>query len=207
VNKHLAPLLILASVCLWQLAVTSSGQEAREPGAAAAGAKVAGVKLTIEAVERRFAADKGMRIKTRWTNLTRDPVVLTCPGDGSGWGWRTPLVGWSALPVAETEAKHPIKVPQLSGGRCGNINAIGAADVLRLAAGQSHVIEGWAEFPRLEAGRYRVVFYYENRPLLAPKGVPLGQHEPAALKAIRGSRACLLRSNELIVEVLPAAPR
>lgn len=133
-------------------------------------------------------------------NRSQVPITLVMPGDGSNCGWRTPLVGWSAVSAGDLAARHPDAPPLYRGPRCGNVNPLRKEEVFTLGPGQSKTLDGWAGAPHFTApGSYKVVFYYSNDPAMTIRGVPLGQHE--ALELVKKSFKCALRSNELTVEV------
>jgi hypothetical protein len=75
-------------------------------------------------------------------------------------------------------------------------------EVFTLAPGKSKDLPDWIGSPQLpDAGTYSVVFYYANDPGLKWQGVPLGQHDPDAMKQVKKSHKCLLISNELKLTV------
>jgi len=140
------------------------------------------------------------RAKIRINNTGRVPVTLVMPGDGSKSRWRTPVVGWSFLPVDSTE-RHSNQ-PRGGPARCGNINPLSPADVFVLKPGNGANLVQWIGFPQLPSpGKYRAVFYYSNTPHLKWSGVPLGEHDQASMKRIRRSTFVSLQSNEVLVEI------
>lgn len=147
---------------------------------------------------------------TRFTVFIRnrgpEPVTLVEPGDGSECGWRTPIVGWSVLPVEARQQRHPTEPPRFKGTRCGNINPLRLSEVFSLAVGEGRRLGGWIAFPMPEqAGRYRVVLYYQNIPDLKISGLALGQHEQGVMDRVRRSTPCRVISSEIEIEVLPRA--
>lgn len=131
------------------------------------------------------------------------PVTLVMPGDGSLSGRRTPITGWSLLPV-DSDDDHPRTPPRFGGPICGNINPLKAEEVFSLNPGESKNLGVWAGLPtrNLKPGKYRVAFYYKNDPKLKWRGIPLGAHDPKAMQRIRESTPVDLKSNEQIIELI-----
>jgi len=158
--------------------------------------------LHISAREASLIFGQQPHITATITNKGKAPVTLVLPGDGSECGWRTPLVGFSSIKIDQGIAKHPATVPQEYGSRCGNINHLTSDEVFTLVPGQSKDLSDWIGVPRLpEPGTYSMVFYYANDPERKWQGVPLGQHDPDAMKRVQKSYPCLLISNELKLRV------
>jgi hypothetical protein len=112
------------------------------------------------------------------------------------------LVGFSSIKIDKVKPKHPAMVPLYRGGRCGNVNALKSNEVFSLAPGKSQDLFGWIDSPRFtEPGTYSVVFYYSNDPEQKWQGIPLGKHDPDAMKRVEKSHKCLLISNELNLTV------
>jgi hypothetical protein len=155
--------------------------------------------LRISTLQTQVPEGESPKITITLTNNQGNPITLVKPGDGSDCGWRTPIVGWSVLPFKEGEtARHPADPPLIRGLRCGNINPLKQDEVITIGADKSAPLREWAGVPAFPApGRYSVVFYYRNDPALVWKGLPLGQHDPEAMKQVRNSLKCALRSNEL----------
>jgi hypothetical protein len=117
-------------------------------------------------------------------------LLLVEPGDGSDCGWRTPIIEWSRI------RRDP-------GGRCGNINPLELNEVFTLQPGSSRALNGWIGRPYLSGpGRYRVSLRYTNEPEKEMGGMPLGEHDASAIRAIRRSLAVTVVSNavEIVVE-------
>jgi hypothetical protein len=137
------------------------------------------------------------------SNRGSNSVTLVEPGDGSENAWRTPVIGWSVLPVNSPE-KHPDTPAPWSGARCGNINPFRLSEVFSLEPGKEKQFEPWDDYSLFDKpGKYRVVLYYSNIPDMKTKGAPLGDHEKGAVERIKASTPCKLISNEVIVEVAP----
>lgn len=155
--------------------------------------------LELPARVKQYEIPKDIRISIR--NIGHSNVSLVMPGDGSECAWRTPIIGWSVLPLDSHEA-HPGKLVMRPTGRCGNIGPLTAEQVFTLKPGESQSLGTWLDFPtQLEAGKYRVLFYYENRPDIKWRGIPLGDHDTDAMDAVTESDAVSLLSEELILEV------
>lgn len=141
--------------------------------------------------------------KIQLRNVGNTPMTLVMPGDGSDCGWRTPIIGWSVLPV-DSDDDHPPTPPRQGVGRCGNINSLKAEEVFTLRPGQSKTLGPWARLPtyNLKPGKYRVVVYYKNDPKLKWSGLPLGPHDQKAMQRIGESTPVNLVSNEQIIELV-----
>jgi len=158
--------------------------------------------LHIAAKDASLTLGQQPQITATITNKGSVPVMLVLPGDGSKWGWRTPLVGFSSMKSDKDKPKHPAAVPLYRGGRCGNINALKNNEVFTLAPGKSKDLPDWIGCPAFtEPGTYSVVFYYANDPARKWVGVPLGKHDTDAMKQVEKSHPCLLISNELKLTV------
>jgi hypothetical protein len=165
-------------------------------------ATTATLDLHISAKATSLTLGQQPQITATITNKGKAPVTLVLPGDGSESGWRTPLVGFSSIKIDKEKPKHPATVPLYRGGRCGNVNALKSNEVFSLAPGKSQDLSGWIGSPRFtEPGTYSVVFYYSNDPELKWRGIPLGKHDPDAMKRVEKSHKCLLISNELNLTV------
>ncbi len=114
-------------------------------------------------------------------------VSVVLPGDGSSDGWRTPVIHWN---------------PPDQGGRfCGNINALTPDEVVDLAPGESVELV-WLGRPTFkEVGTYQVTLEYEHVPDRKWHGIPLGEHDPAAMRRVRGVPGIKLTSNVVEVHV------
>jgi len=155
--------------------------------------------LELPTQVRQHQIPQDIRISIK--NLGNSEVSLVMPGDGSECAWRTPIIGWSVLPLESHEA-HPEKLVMRPTVRCGNTGPLTAEQVFTLKPGESKSLGTWLDFPiQLEAGKYRVIFYYENRPGIEWRGIPLGDHDADAMDAVTESDAICLLSEEVIMEV------
>jgi hypothetical protein len=144
-----------------------------------------------------MTAETRDRSRVQIRNVGTIPVTLVMPGDGSSCRWRTPIVGWSVLPVDSTD-QHPEEPPRRRVVRCGNINRLNPGDVFVLNPGEEKELNEWLDFPsRLSPGKYRVVFYYINVPDLKWSGIPLGNHDEEAMNRLKKSTPVALVSNEV----------
>lgn len=132
-----------------------------------------------------------------------ETVHLMQPGDGSFSGWRTPVIGWSILPL-NSEERHPTTLPPDERGRCGNQNPYGPNEVFTLRPGQSQILIPWTGNPGhgLAPGKYRLVFYYENDPSIGFSGSSLSQHDLQTLVHSRYTTPLTLRSREVELELV-----
>jgi hypothetical protein len=148
------------------------------------------VVLTLAPATQTIKAGQAPRLTVTLVNRDKQSITLVEPGDGSESGWRTPLIEWSPRP--------PGKV-----ARCGNINRLRASEVFTLKPGVSRVLSEWIGRPPLPGvGRHKVSLRYVNEPRRKWLGLPLGEHDPKAMKAVQASTAISLVSNtvEIIVE-------
>src|SRR2546427_5045446 len=124
-------------------------------------------------------------IEVTLKNAGRDTVILCLPGDGSFWGWRTPLMDWD---VGETGGAALKRVPVAV---CGNINPLGWNEVFRLPPGKERKFSVAFPYyyPYKESQRYRLRLSYENRPdiVWGIGGMGTGTHDPDALRLLRAS--------------------
>lgn len=124
------------------------------------------------------------------TNHGDQPATIVTPGDGSAWGMRTPVIRWS---------------PDFHSGlaRCGNINALKAAQIITLGPGEKMEFPGWrissASLPG--PGKHLVKVEMEHIPDMPWSTLPLGKHDPAAMDAARRLNAYKLVSNTIEIEV------
>lgn len=171
------------------------------PGPAPSG-ECAGVRLEISADALTVKAGDAPAIRARLVNSADMPVLLVRPGDGSDAGWRTPVIGWSAIRADDPSARHSTGPPPTRGARDGNINPLTAKDLIALKPGQAEALGSWTgglTFPA--PGSYKVVLHYRNDPALVWKGIPLGSHDAAAMERVKRSAPCSLVSNELTFQV------
>lgn len=186
-------------LCLSALlfAGTASGKD--EP-AAAATATVPPDGLVLEIQAGGVTTSCGWQpIFATIVNKGAKPIMLVMPDEGSDCGLRTPLVGWSVIKRGEA-GKHPDEVPQYKAAGSKSINRLNKNGIFTLQPGQSKRLDG-ANFPLTlrERGTYSIVFYYANDP-----GIPWEKkrrHDRKAVKLARQSHKCLLRSNEIKIEV------
>lgn len=158
--------------------------------------------LRISAKKTRLKVKEYAKITVTIRNRGKSSVTLVQPGDGSRWGWRTPRVGWSVLPVSGSRSAHPRTPPPPPGPRCGNVNRLKPKEVFVLRPGKTKKLSGWVSFPRFPGpGRYRLVFYYFNDPSFRWRGIPLGQHDPSTMRRVKASTKASLISNELLFVV------
>lgn len=197
-RRSLSLAATLALIALASLSLSSRAQDAAKEATPE-------VKLSVELKRATFAANEFFEFTVTLRNAGEAPVRLVEPGDGSEWGWRTPIIGWSVLPADSKEA-HPEDPPKPTGGRCGNVNAIKADEVFSLKPGEERRFEqGWWGAPRrLAPGKYRAVLIYENVPSKDCGGLAMGEHSEQALADIKRSTPCKLRSNELLFTITPA---
>jgi hypothetical protein len=164
----------------------------------------AGLVLEIKLDGAEATVGKPVKVTATVTNQGKEAATLVQPGDGSEVGWRTPVIGWSAVKVASADAKanHPDKPELDHGRRCGNINALKNDEVFTLEPGKKKDLAEWVGQPSLpEPGTYKVVFYYANEPGQKWKGVPLGEHDAGAMARVQNSTPCRLKSNEVTITV------
>jgi hypothetical protein len=159
----------------------------------------AGLSLKLSAEVTTVRVMEQPKVNIVIHNGGRKPVVLVRPGDGSDRDLRTPLVKWLVEPVpGEGDPTGIIRVVMPD----GNINALRPDEVFTLAPGESETFGTyvWATFSK--PGKYRVRYEYENRPLMEWGGIVLGEHDEGAMRRVRASTACKLRSGEVIFTVV-----
>jgi len=130
----------------------------------------------------------GPRFSLTLTNQGAKPLRLVVPGDGSGEGWRTPVLTWSAKDASGTDASR------LNQGRCGFMNRIDASEIFTLAPGATRDLGAWISPPPFGPGTYEVRLTYRNDPRLAARK----DSEPDDVKQlILASSACEITSNAI----------
>jgi hypothetical protein len=149
------------------------------------------IVLTLAPAMQTIKAGQPPRLTATLVNRRKHTVTLVEPGDGSACGWRTPLIEWSPRPPGKM-------------ARCGNINALRAKEVFTLKPGESRVLSEWIGQPHLPgAGRHKVSLRYVNEPRRKWLGLPLGDHDPGAVKAVQRSTPVTIVSNTVEVVVEP----
>ena len=151
-------------------------------------------KITIElkALTSVGTAKQPVKLALIITNRSKKTVTLVQPGDGSLVGWRTPVIQWH---VNGQRSKLPP-------GRCGNVNPLRANEVFTLKPGEHKQLSTWIGAPWLKSpGKYQVSLRYTNDPKLKWRGLPLGKHDPDAMKKVRTSTAVTLQSNVVQVQI------
>jgi len=149
-----------------------------------------GVILLLAPETQVVKGDQVPRFTATLVNRGKNEVTLVEPGDGSDYGWRTPLVEWSRRRRDE-------------GIRCGNINSLKEDEVFTLRPGESRVLTDWIGQPyRSGPARYRVSLRYKNEPNREWYGVPLGDHDAKAIERVQRSTPISTVSNavEIVVE-------
>lgn len=136
-------------------------------------------------------------IEVALRNTGPDTLVLVLPGGGSFEKRRTPILRWE---IRDSGGRSASLRPFFS---CGNINPLGADEVFELAPGKNRKFTVYLplDLYALEGGPYRIRLTYENRPGMRWAGIPLGPHDPAAMRWLRGSTPCKLSSNVLRVRI------
>lgn len=115
---------------------------------------------------------------------------LVMPGDGSIYGWRTPVIKWTSTPW--DGSTDPI------GRGCGNINGISSGEVFTLEPGESRHLNRWI-LPTFFPGSatFRAAITYSNEPKLVWRGHPSPPHDQAELELVGKSDWCRVWSNEI----------
>ena len=108
-------------------------------------------------------------------NRGKKPATLVKPGDGSLYGWRTPIISWSGI---NDDYPPP---------RCGNINGLKKDEVFKMDPGKIVQLSGWIHPPLpLQRGTYQVAFNYANVPELEWSGL-LGSPDWFVMRRVRNS--------------------
>jgi hypothetical protein len=159
-----------------------------------------GVALELRPLRQVIRVGEKPKLEVTLINRGSRPVTLVDAGDDSLAGWRTPVIQWSTY-------------PSLLSPVCANTNPLKAKDVFNLAPGERRRLSAWVlspVIPRPEGGvwlgqapgHYRVSVRYRNEPNLRWLGVPLGSHDPDAMRRVRQSTRVCATSNfiEVIVQ-------
>jgi hypothetical protein len=163
------------------------------------------LRLHVHAETTTFKLREEPDVQVTITNTGSETVTLVLPGDGSGWGARTPAVNWSIVPLDERARNAPSNELRILG--CGNMDQMRWEEIFTLAPGETKTFKvslPWLRGP----GVYRVAFHYTNRPGLGGGGRsfwynPLDGNAlyPLAVWRARYSTECALVSNEIVVTV------
>lgn len=161
------------------------------------------LKLTLTSAKPYLAVGEEVNVAASITNVGAWPVRLVRPGDGSDFGWRTPMTSWEVIKLPEAEGEQEVSLDlNMNKARCGNINALTMQEIFSLLPSQTEVANDWIYLPPFKSpGKYRVTYTYNNQPNLAWNGIPLGIHNPLAMLLVRHSTSCLLKSNSVIFTV------
>ena len=123
-------------------------------------------------------------------NRGKKSVTLVKPGDGSLYGWRTPIISWSGI--------NDDYLPT----RCGNINNPKKDEVFKIEPGKMIQLSGRIRPPLpLQPGTYQVAFNYENVPKLEWEGL-LGRPDWFAMRQVRNSTPFKGTSNTVTITVV-----
>ena len=164
------------------------------------GIPACGVELRVRPESMVVQSDRGLIdflrvLIAELVNSGDDTVRLIQAGDGSGAGWRTPILSWSV-------SAGPRYAPSTF-GRCGNINPLREGEVFNLQPGAVRRLTGWVPpLPGLAAGTYRLRLSYTHDPALKWQGLELGPHDDAEMQRVRASTPCHIESNEITLTVL-----
>lgn len=144
------------------------------------------LRIELSVPQSSVAVNAQVLTTAHLVNDGREPVDVVLPGDGSTHGMRSPLVVWSHPPLP---------------GICGNINALRADEVVTLAPGQRVKLEWLGSLQFATPGRRRLQLRLEHDPERPWGGVPLGEHDPAAMARVRQIKPFIAVSNEVEIEV------
>lgn len=139
------------------------------------------------------------------TNEDSKELMLAYPVDGSYGGYRSPFIGWSAIPLKDNvEAIHPENCPRFSESRCGVYNSRQEDDFFSLSPGESFEFKSMVYGPVFPGpGRYSVVFYYENRPMEKFRAYLSGGNMAEEMEMrLRETDRCTAKSNAVVLDVL-----
>ena len=144
-----------------------------------------GIELRVS--PDRLHTDNWRDVRLTLINHTDREILGVTPGDGSFVGWRTPVVRYQV----REEGSGALAVRAPSPGRCGNMNRIGADEVVVIPPGGEAEIDGswlhdWWGYP---PGRYTVVLEYRHDPTIPEHSmfqVP-SENDPGAMDQIRRS--------------------
>ena len=187
--------LLIAVAAIMPLVVSCGGES---PG----GSKSKRPTTEVRTAQSRRAVELLLELRSGATwaasivNYSGETVVVVLPGDGSPYGWRTPIVKWNVVSEA-------VAIEQHSRAGCGNINALRPDEVIKLRSGESVSINSYGLLaPSLpKSGTASVSLSYVNIPHLEWKGIPLGPHDPETMVRVRASTPLRLMSNTVRLEI------
>lgn len=163
-----------------------------------------GLRLVLESRHSLVKLHQWPGVSARLVNDSDRTVSLIRPGEGSQAGLRAPILSWSVR-RDDDPAPHRYRRPQRGEFRCGNIPPPGVDDVASLAPGASTPI--WLDSSGLvlrEPVTYRVVLFFESRPAEDLEHWRMMAPAPAAAwRRLEATETVRLRSNELVLRVVP----
>ncbi len=171
---------------------SASGQAAIAARAPASPAQTAGTTAQGDTCGLRatLTAKGGHPHALKLTNGGKKTLRLVVPGDGSGEGWRSPVLTWTTDKVG-VDAKS---------GRCGMMNQILANEVFTLAPGESRQFTDWLGSPDFVPGTYDVRLRYRNEPSIASSK---GRPDPDVARELAQSSSCDVTSNTIAITISP----
>ncbi len=153
------------------------------------GSSVANLVLELRAEKSEYHVGESFSFRAELVNSGSDPVTVVRPGDGSEYGWRTPIVRWTAAPRQML--------------RCGNIDPVLPRELVVLQP-QQRIALDWLGAPVFgEAGTCTVSLELEHDPKVnRPRGTIVGgQDDEATVKRIRRLPPYRVKSNTVQVLV------
>ncbi|MDB6028294.1 MAG: hypothetical protein JWM68_4517 [Verrucomicrobiales bacterium] len=136
-------------------------------------------------------------ISLRFQNHDTKSQAVMPELDGSNVHWRYPFYDFEIVSPDGT-----VLQPK-SGPRCGNVNPLRREDVVLLPKGEVFRTSVTPAGYQLPPGKYKVRVHYTARRNASIKGVPLGENDASALKAIQNVWEGTLVSNWIELEIVP----
>ena len=133
------------------------------------------IEIVLTTTTPIIKMDQRPQFSISLVNRGKKSVTLVKPGDGSLYGWRTPIISWSGI---NDDYPPP---------RCGNINGLKKDEVFKMDPGKIVQLSGWIHPPLpLQRGTYQVAFNYANVPELEWSGL-LGSPDWFVMRRVRNS--------------------
>lgn len=180
-----AKVIAMAGLAMWLVASVAAESLFKSP---------AGLEIKISNPQGPFFGSD-YKATIQLVNRGTQRVRVVAPGVGSLHGVRTPRLYWIVRRAGGTARELPAPTPG-----CGNIDPLRAKEVIELGSNQSVDVSRAGPLLTLkEPGEYRVRLRYVNDPKMKWTGVPLGEHDPEAMRKVQESTPCDIVSNEIAI--------
>jgi len=159
------------------------------------------LELKLSFPTTQVKAGASLKAKVTIKNHGYETVHLVTPGEGSDYGLRTPMVGFSSIRISGKKESSNA-TPLENYVRCRNINSIKENEIFALKPKETEELGNYTGYIRIEKpGTYRIRYYYQNIPDMNLAGIPISRPFYRITEKIKESAAVKLVSNEVMIEV------